>query len=262
MECFEYIQLGKSFGRDYQTSQLRLDAARLRLSRWGEAANVYHSERSRSEPAEGDLETAAAYFEEIQHLMQGVQRSAKRYQLANPSANTLLASSDDMTLVGNRVHNRATAIAQHRQRSVGTFKKITWALYDGKEFERLVSQIITLIDELEKIFPMEEASRALVEMEIEEIDDVPSLLALEQASQATDPLLSEAVANKLLVVAGSNSADAIATRDQADIQVGHRYSDQVMAQGMNMTDNTRNSAGTINAGGSSKVQIGNRFGGS
>jgi hypothetical protein len=41
VDCFEYVKLGRRFGRDFQTSQLSLTCARLRLSRWGVAVRVY-----------------------------------------------------------------------------------------------------------------------------------------------------------------------------------------------------------------------------
>lgn len=37
VECFEFVQLGRNFGKNFQTSQLKLDNARLRLSRWGKS---------------------------------------------------------------------------------------------------------------------------------------------------------------------------------------------------------------------------------
>jgi hypothetical protein len=40
VDCFEYIQLGRHFGRDYQTDLLSLNCARLRLTRWGQAVNI------------------------------------------------------------------------------------------------------------------------------------------------------------------------------------------------------------------------------
>ncbi|KAF2735602.1 hypothetical protein EJ04DRAFT_511698, partial [Polyplosphaeria fusca] len=40
VDCFEYVQLGRSFGTDYQTSLLKLDNTRLRLSRWGQAVGL------------------------------------------------------------------------------------------------------------------------------------------------------------------------------------------------------------------------------
>ena len=40
VDCFEYIQLGRNFGRDFQTSFLKFGIARLRLSRWGQALGL------------------------------------------------------------------------------------------------------------------------------------------------------------------------------------------------------------------------------
>jgi hypothetical protein len=40
VECFEFVQLGRTFGKDFQTSQLKLDSARLRLSRWGKSLDL------------------------------------------------------------------------------------------------------------------------------------------------------------------------------------------------------------------------------
>jgi Prion-inhibition and propagation len=40
MECFDYLQLGQAFGEDYGKCLLRLDAAKLRFSRWGEAMGI------------------------------------------------------------------------------------------------------------------------------------------------------------------------------------------------------------------------------
>lgn len=40
MECFDYIQLSRTFGKDYGKCLLRLHAAKLRFSRWGETTGV------------------------------------------------------------------------------------------------------------------------------------------------------------------------------------------------------------------------------
>ena len=41
VDCFDHIQLGRHFGRDFQTSLLQLNCARLRLARWGKAVDIY-----------------------------------------------------------------------------------------------------------------------------------------------------------------------------------------------------------------------------
>src|SRR5664279_368405 len=42
VHCFEYIQLGRNFDKDFQTSLLTLNLLKLRLTRWGEAVNIHN----------------------------------------------------------------------------------------------------------------------------------------------------------------------------------------------------------------------------
>ena len=40
VDCFEYIQLGRDFGKNYQRSQLQLTTVQLRLLRWGQSVRI------------------------------------------------------------------------------------------------------------------------------------------------------------------------------------------------------------------------------
>lgn len=40
MDCFEYVQIGRSLGQRHQTGLLKLDGIRLRLSRWGQSVGL------------------------------------------------------------------------------------------------------------------------------------------------------------------------------------------------------------------------------
>ena len=40
LDCFEYIQLGRQVGQDYGKCLLKLDTAKLRISRWGVAVGL------------------------------------------------------------------------------------------------------------------------------------------------------------------------------------------------------------------------------
>ena len=42
IDCLGYIEFGRHFGRDFETGQLSLDCARLRLTCWGEAVKIHH----------------------------------------------------------------------------------------------------------------------------------------------------------------------------------------------------------------------------
>jgi hypothetical protein len=262
VECFEYLRLGKSFGRDYQTCQLRLDTAKLRITRWGEAVNIHQNAPLAAERGGSDraAKLAFSYVEQIHHLIQGVQRSAERYQLVDPSRDVSLATSTDMTVIGSDVHNRATEISERRQRSASNRDKLTWALYEGKEFNQMIVQIMDLVDDLEKVFPVESACQQLVQLEVEEFDDEISLATLQQGAKSTDKVLYNAAAQRRLLISGSNTAGAIQAEADADVQVGNQFTTDLLAQGLYPTDKTRNKSGDISAGGKSKVQIGNRFG--
>lgn len=41
VDCVGYVQFGRHFGQDFQTDLLTLNCARLRLTRWGQAVNIY-----------------------------------------------------------------------------------------------------------------------------------------------------------------------------------------------------------------------------
>jgi hypothetical protein len=41
VDCFNYIQLGRHLGGDFDRCQLKPNVAQLRLSRWGQVARIY-----------------------------------------------------------------------------------------------------------------------------------------------------------------------------------------------------------------------------
>lgn len=102
------------------------------------------------------------------------------------------------------------ARARQRQGSTNIIKKTVWALYDRKRLGQLLEEVKELIRELEELLPATKAARgSLVELEVEEVRDEPSLLALRDAASSTDELLSQAAAEKVKEIAGRNSAKDI-----------------------------------------------------
>lgn len=67
--CFEYIQLGRHFGRDYERCQLQLDIAKTRLSRWGQAVAINENLRfDTNNPPDTSFRKAQVILEEINQL--------------------------------------------------------------------------------------------------------------------------------------------------------------------------------------------------
>lgn len=85
MECFEYIQLGRHFGRDFGRCRLKLDIAKRRLARWGEAVNVDENPRLTAlEPDDTLAQEVQAILEEIVLLFQTINKSSKRCEIQAP----------------------------------------------------------------------------------------------------------------------------------------------------------------------------------
>ncbi|KAH6871201.1 hypothetical protein B0T10DRAFT_553454 [Thelonectria olida] len=137
----------------------------------------------------------------------------------------------DMQPVVWGLHGRLGVVARQRQKRTGLLKKAAWALYDSKNFNKLVEHITGFVDDLEKLFPLETTRRKLVELEIEEVDDEPSLMTLQDAATGTDSVLSEAVTEKIEGIAGRNYTKDIKSEEMARLRVGNEWTETALARG-------------------------------
>ncbi|KAI8721644.1 NACHT domain-containing protein [Fusarium sp. LHS14.1] len=188
VECFEYVQLGRHFAQDFGRYQLKLDIAKRRLHRWGEAVNINENPRFNA-PDEDDtlVQGVQAILEEITLLFQAVQKSSKRYNIKAPKEDLECLAEENL---------------QPSEKSQLP-KKASWALYDAKNFEKLIEQISGFLNDLEKLFPAEELNRRrLAKMEIENITDEESLTVLHQTAVEADPLLADVVKEKVKAISG------------------------------------------------------------
>jgi hypothetical protein len=262
VECFEYIQLSRHFGQDFERCQLKLDVARVLLTRWGDAVGINTNGRFKAiQPNDSEVKEAEAILEEIDALFHSVQKKSKRYELKASQEQRKTYQDDDFSPVFGGLHNRFRSIAQQRQKRTGLLKKAAWALYDGKSLAALVNDIKGFVEDLEKLFPIETACRQLADVEIEEIDDEASLQALHSAAADTDKDLSDAVVNKLKVMAARNYVGSLQSDKSAAVVVGSSCSDAMLSSGLGVLQQTTNEVNSIAASDDSVVQVGNRYGG-
>jgi hypothetical protein len=257
VDCFEYVQLGRNFATDYQTCQLRLDIARLRLSRWGAAVDINNDARFADvDPADGQVRTAKHTLEQILSLFGRAYNESSVFKLsARPDDLALFdpASNTNQTVVALR--NSMHELARKRQKQTSLSKKISWALYKQKYLTRLIDDIQELLDGLESIFPKQEAYKRMVEVEVEEIGDIPRLQILSEAAQ-DDTLLRDA-ARKMVQTLGGNTIDKASVADNARVRVGNEY---ITQGGMANAAKTANKIGQLDAKGSSNVHVGDSHG--
>ncbi|KAH9901768.1 prion-inhibition and propagation-domain-containing protein [Xylariomycetidae sp. FL2044] len=266
--CFEYVQLGRHFAQDYERCQLKLDIAKARLSRWGQLVAIHDDPRFATDrPQDASVQLVQDVLEEIAQLFQNLQGAAKRYtrrRRADQQDSLVPLRTQDMQPVAQRLHSRLATIVSRRQEESSLLQKTAWALYDGKNFEKLVNEIRSFVDELEKLFPVHEgARRALVELEIEEIDDgdsQPALLAaLKECAADVDQTLCETAAKKLEKEYGRrNYARTVEGEENARMQVGDVWTEAALKY--RSPDLGTNEVDTVRGRGSSVVQIGHKIG--
>jgi hypothetical protein len=146
LDCFEYIQLSRHFGRDYQTCQLRLDIAKARLGRWGQAVNINEDPRFVTDlPSDKSVQLAHSILEEVMLLFLAAYKTSKRYETGADQQDLVLCEDDAMEPVFRRLHNRLRTFTRRRQKNTSLVKKTAWALYDGRSLERMVTQTRDLL---------------------------------------------------------------------------------------------------------------------
>ncbi|KAI9794951.1 MAG: hypothetical protein M1833_007325 [Piccolia ochrophora] len=186
MDCFEYVQIGRNFGNDFEKCMLRLDVVRL-LS-----------------IPEKDLLIAQNLLEEIQSLFQSVENSSKSYKrraVLQQSTTTDLSVYDpgaDMTPIYSNVHGTLRQIASQRQKETSFLKKTKWALYERRRFDELIRDLTDFVDRLIELFPFaEEEQNFLCREEVLAIKDSERLRLLDSVTEGSDSLLQTTLREEL-----------------------------------------------------------------
>ncbi|WZH40887.1 uncharacterized protein QYS62_001825 [Fusarium acuminatum] len=235
-----------------------LDIAKRRLHRWGESVNINENPRF----ADTKPEEVEEILGETAKLFETIQRSSKRYERKAPTENLECLSDESLQPVFRGLHARWAKIVHPKQKETSFMKKATWALYDAKNFEKLIKEASDFVDDLENLFSAEEVQRRrLVQMEIEDISDEESLTVLQQTAAGTDQLLADRVKEKLKVIAVRNYAREIKGDENAKVWLGNDWSVDALSAAIGLDDRTHNEADSVSAKGSSTVHIGNRYGG-
>lgn len=204
IECFEVVQLGRTFERDLQTSQLKLDNARLKLSRWGKSLGLDEENvrdlpslrRELFEPVT-DLGIAEGLLQQIKKLFEDAETLSKEYMTrAESQSSDSLAVCDLQTDLNPKIvklHEKLRQLVIGRQNRSGIIRKTQWALYKEKQFQGLLGDVTDLVDGLVQLFPATTPiQRRLCDIEVSEIGD-EGLSILKDIAAAQDKMLEQAM---------------------------------------------------------------------
>ncbi|KAF2844206.1 small s protein [Plenodomus tracheiphilus IPT5] len=202
VECFEFVQLGRAFGKNFQTSQLKLDNARLRLSRWGKSLGLDDHVRDTAS-LQGRFGSAANVKHAEDLLGQIVQLFAEAEGVSNkyksrtePQDGSLVVydPQTDLDPAMARLHEKMRQLAIERQNRSGVRQKAKWALYQEKQFRRLIEDITELVSDLDDLFPAtQQPQRELCDIEVSTIGEGEGMSALREIAADQDKLLEQAI---------------------------------------------------------------------
>jgi hypothetical protein len=203
LDCFEYVQLGRSFGKHYTTSQLRLDNARLRLSRWGKSIGLNEDPQdstslARHFDSEATIKHAEALLGQTLDLFAEAEGVSKKYKSrAQPDDGSLFVCNPqtDLDPCPAELHQKMRQLSLDRQNSSGLRQKVKWALYQEKQFRRLIEDIMELVDNLVMLFPnSQQYQRQLCDAEVSAVGGNEAISMLREIAADQDKLLNEALA--------------------------------------------------------------------
>ncbi|KAF1963429.1 hypothetical protein CC80DRAFT_486821 [Byssothecium circinans] len=212
MDCFEYVQLGRNFDTNFQTSLLKLENARLRLSRWGQAVGLSGDPKNtRSLQAVAiaaeDTLKAERLLGQILYLFadaEGVSTNYKSRTRADDPSLMVLDVHSDMDPLGQSLYEKMRNLSTKRQNRTPLRQKVKWALYEEKHFKRLIEDIVDLVNNLVREFPaVQQEQQKLCKLEVSEIGTSERLFVLRDIAASQDKDLENAIAEALPIGSGS-----------------------------------------------------------
>lgn len=190
VNCFEYIQLGRHFDKDYRRSLLKLDTLQLRISRWAAAINEWSS----GEVVVGslkDAETVKRLLSEIIDIFADAEKVSERFSTKQARVLTVDVEIDPEIVA---IHQQMKKLSLKKLKRSTFAQKTAWALYEEKHFNRLIEDLNPLVSALVELFPaVQERQRVLSQEEAEEMKSEQGLHMLGEAADGLDDLLRDSV---------------------------------------------------------------------
>jgi Prion-inhibition and propagation len=204
VNCFEYVQLGCHFGKDYGKCLLKLDLAKVRMSRWGAAMGLVSDLQQQIQISDHDcrlthrlLEQIKDSFEDAESLSDSFKKRTARRGTQSDDLATYDAQSD-LDPEYQRLHLTMRELAIKRQRGTSIVKKTSWALYERKKFDTLIGEVTGLIDQLVDLFPsIKDNQRTLCTSEVSAVGETRDLALVQDIASSDDKLLEESLNNEM-----------------------------------------------------------------
>ncbi|GKZ25081.1 hypothetical protein AbraIFM66951_005288 [Aspergillus brasiliensis] len=228
---FGSLQIGDSFGKEFQTSLLKVDVIKLRLTRWGKSVGLANLDDLGSareiKLAPEDIPKVQDLLNEILDLIADADKLSGRFKKKNPAALTM-DPGKELDNTSASLHQQMDELAKGRQGNSVVNPDDALVIYQMKDFSRLIEDTNSLVDDLIELFPaVKDEQRKICEDEVSQMKKVKNgLPLLKDVAAGQDDLLSETVVKV--------------------IQSTTTYSNSVVFQGNNSGFQIGNNSGRIN----------------
>lgn len=230
VDCFNYVQIGRNFGKNFTTSLLRLDVAQLRLSRWGKSIGLGNSMddvqslQQKALSAE-DVGQAERLLGQIQELFAEAEVTSNGFKNRTPSGDRSLILHDpstDLEPVPASLHSKMRELATSRQGQTGLRQKVKWALYEKRHLSELVDEVTSLVDSLVDLFPAAKVTqRELCDVEVTDMNMEQGLPLLKEAASEKDGYLDAAISKAMDGSLGRPYNVTFSGSHNSGFQLGH-----------------------------------------
>lgn len=118
---------------------------------------------------------------------EGISDKFKKRTSTKESSVVVYNAETELDSVGASLHQRMRELSIKRQNKTPLLKKAKWALYEEKDFKRLIEDVTDLVNDLQELFLGAQASqRELCELEAEELGNGQNLALLKDIAAGQD----------------------------------------------------------------------------
>lgn len=232
VECIEYAQLSRSFGKDFDKSQVRLCALKLQVTRWGVCAGVLTDPKTgQRRIVEVNQQTASAaskLWSTIEYDLNEVEQRSKSYvqrQLSPSPEDLEVFETREMADWTRALSSQVDTIAADRMGDVSLARKVKWAFYEQKKFSRLLDDIAGNFSDLKQLLPqLAEPQQQLCRLEVEEVQNSQSQEAIQMLHETSranqDTILEQALKQVLLNRGSSHRWELTEVEDNVELRQG------------------------------------------
>ena len=160
IQCFDYVHVARNFDRDARSAVLKLDIAKLKLSRWSKSVGMDRVQDgeigfSNISASPDELRKARQLLQQIEVLFDDAQKASKNWKLEPADVRSTILDPASQSL-----HDRLKTLCLKYFRPRNVVQKVKWGVHSEKHTRKLVEDITQLVDKLIELFP---ASRKVLD---------------------------------------------------------------------------------------------------